>query len=174
MGQVARSKFLAFIKLSDGKYHLAGVGSSTGSVSMNPQTESSQDITQASGTTNVTGYTVSMSLESKVIEDSGNKRGLEVSNYLENIRRKRLVGGDADVDAIFAYVYKPVTGSDTGEVEADLQHCNIQIDEYGGDATSTLNINYTLNVNGDPVLGKAVITDDTETGDKTAVFTAGE
>lgn len=171
MGKLKRPSLLTFVNTTPGSeatYNLCGVYTDDMSVSYNPETEESQDVTQVAKTVTVTGYGLNVPVSTKVVDKTG-ARGYALSNYIDGLRRKMAVAGEADTTFLMVYVYKPATeGANT--YEADEFDANIQVDTYGGPANESLGIDYTININGEPRPGKAVVTT-LDNGDKTAVFT---
>ena len=83
MAKLKRPSMLMFLKVpdSDGstsKFRLAGVYSDDLSISYNPETEESKDVTEVVGTTDVTGYALNIPVSTKVVAKAGDK-GYELS-----------------------------------------------------------------------------------------------
>lgn len=121
---------------------------------MNPQTTTTQDVTQDTAETDITGYQPSIGLSKSVsITDPTFK-------FIDNIRRKRAILSDAYTQLLNVDVFNP---NEDGSYPAELQDVSIQIDNFGGSASNPLTIGYTYNYRGDPVPGKATISGGTVT-----------
>lgn len=119
-------------------------------VQMNPQTNTSQDVTQDTAETEITGYQPNMPVSKSVSKTD------PAFKFIDEIRRKRKILSDAYAQILNVDVFKE---SDSGTYPAELQNVSIQIDSFGGSAADPLNISYTYNYRGDPVPGTATISD---------------
>lgn len=117
---------------------------------MNPQTTTTQDVTQDTADTDITGYQPSIGLSKSVSKTD------PTFAYIDNIRRKRAILSDAYSQILNVDVFNE---NEDGSYPAELQDISIQIDNFGGSASNPLTIGYTYNYRGDPVTGKATITD---------------
>jgi hypothetical protein len=73
---------------------------------------------------------------------------------------QRITGGDAQTDALIAYIYKEHSSSTTSikAYVAEKDNVTIAITGYGGEGGGgKLHINYTVTLNGDPTWGKVTI-----------------
>lgn len=166
MAKLKRPSMMMFLKVADA-FHLAGVYSDDLSISYNPVTEESQDVTEVASTTDVTGYALNIPVSTKVVAKTGDK-GFELSNHIQTLRRKLATAGDAETEVLIVDAYE--AGATDGSFVAQKFRGTIQIDTYGGPASESLGIDYTVNINGEPTDGSVVITTEVN-GDKTAVFT---
>lgn len=166
MAKLKRPSMMMFLKVADA-FHLAGVYSDDLSISYNPVTEESQDVTEVASTTDVTGYALNIPVSTKVVAKTGDK-GFVLSNHIQTLRRKLATAGDAETEVLIVDAYE--AGKTTGSFVAQKFRGTIQIDTYGGPASESLGIDYTVNINGEPTDGEVVITTEAN-GDKTAVFT---
>ena len=170
MAKLKRPSMLMFLKVpdSDGstsKFRLAGVYSDDLSISYNPETEESKDVTEVVGTTDVTGYARNIPVSTKVVAKAGDQ-GYELSAYIQKLRRKLATAVDAETEVLIVDTYEGSEGSYT----AQKFKGTIQVDTYGGPASESLGVEYTVNINGEPVDGTVAITN-AENGDMTAEFT---
>ena len=172
MAKLKRPSMLMFLKVPGASpeastFNLCGVYSDDLSISYNPTTETSQDVTEVAGTTDVTAYSLNIPVTTKVVAAAGQK-GYALSHYIQELRRKLAVAGDAETEVLIVDTYE--TSKTEGSYVAQKFTGTIQIDTYGGSATETLGIGYTVNINGEPINGTVTITTD-ENDDKVAVFT---
>lgn len=116
---------------------------------MNPQTSTTQDVTQDTAETDITGYQPSIGLSKSVSKTD------PTFAFINEIRRKRKILSDAYSQILNVDVFNP---NEDGSYPAELQNVSIQIDTFGGPASDPLTIGYTYNYRGDPVPGKATIT----------------
>lgn len=172
MAKLKRPSMLMFLEVpaadgGDAKFHLAGVYSDDLSISYNPVTEESQDVTEVASTTDVTGYALNIPVSTKVVAKAGDK-GYELSAFIQKLRRKLATAGDAETKVLVVDTYE--AGETDGSFVAQQFRGTIQIDTYGGPASESLGVDYTVNINGEPTDGTVVVTK-SENGDMTAVFT---
>jgi len=118
-------------------------------VQMNPQTTTSQDVTQDTAETEITGYQPNMPV-SKTVSKSD-----PAFSFIDKIRRSRSILSEAHAQILNVDVFNG-TGS---SYPAELQNVSIKIDSFGGTSSDPLTISYTYNYRGDPVQGTATITD---------------
>lgn len=166
MGKLKRPSMLMFLKVVD-TFHLCGVYSDDLTISYNPTTEESQDVTEVASTTDITGYTLNIPVTTKVVDKTGAK-GYELSNYIQGLRRKLATAADAETEVLIVDTYE-TSGTD-GAYVAQKFKGTIQLDSYGGAASESLGVEYTVNINGEPTDGTAKVTK-LENGDMTAEFT---
>lgn len=119
-------------------------------VQMNPQTSTTQDVTQDTAETDITGYQPNIPVSKSVSKTD------PAFKFIDEIRRKRKILSDAYAQILNVDVFNE---SDSGTYPAELQNVSIQIDSFGGSAADPLTISYTYNYRGDPVPGTATITD---------------
>ena len=170
MAKLKRPSMLMFLGVPESsggtsKFRLAGVYSDDLSISYNPTTEESQDVTEVASTTDVTGYALNIPVSTKVVAKAGDK-GYELSAYIQKIRRKLATAVDAETEVLIVDTYEGSEGSYT----AQKFKGTIQVDTYGGPASESLGIDYTVNINGEPENGTVAITK-AANGDMTAEFT---
>lgn len=170
MAKLKRPSMLMFLGVPESsggtsKFRLAGVYSDDLSISYNPTTEESQDVTEVASTTDVTGYALNIPVSTKVVAKAGDK-GYELSAYIQKLRRSLATAGDAETEVLIVDTYEGSEGSYT----AQKFKGTIQVDTYGGPASESLGIDYTVNINGEPENGTVAITK-AANGDMTAEFT---
>ena len=173
MAKLKRPSMLMFLGVPESsggtsKFRLAGVYSDDLSISYNPTTEESQDVTEVASTTDVTGYALNIPVSTKVVAKAGDK-GYELSAYIQKLRRSLATAGDAETEVLIVDTYEGSEGSYT----AQKFKGTIQVDTYGGPASESLGIDYTVNINGEPENGTVAITK-AANGDMTAEFTKAE
>lgn len=117
---------------------------------MNPQTKTTQDVTQDTAETDITGYQPSIGISKSVSKTD------PTFEFIDNIRRNRRILSDAYTQILNVDVFNEGTG---GKYPAELQNVSIQIDSFGGNASDPLTIGYTYNYRGDPVKGTVTLTD---------------
>lgn len=121
---------------------------------MNPQTTTTQDVTQDTAETDITGYQPSMAVSKSVSKTD------PTYNYINDIRRHRKILSDAYGQILNVDVFDKQSDD---SYPAELQNISIQVDTFGGPASDPLTIGYTINYRGDPILGKATLTNGTVT-----------
>lgn len=173
MGKLKRPNLLTFLKVPDadgglGVFRLCGVYSDDLTISYNPVTEESQDVTEAAGRLDVMGYTVNMTVATKAVDKEGSK-GYEVFNYVEGLMERQATGSELETEILVVKLYKP--GKTEGSYFAQKWACVIQTDNIGGPAPESIGFEYTVNFNGEPTTGEAKLTT-LENKDMTAEFTA--
>lgn len=144
---VKRSQFQTFMNVAASgaaNYALIGDGVTSGVINYNPQTLEETYIHQNSGSTEVESYRPQFPLEQTC------KKGDAVFDFVEAMRRKRAVLGEAKTDIVLVYLYETAV---SGAFPAERQNVSIAVDDYGGDGGASNKINYTINFVGDAVQG---------------------
>jgi len=131
----------------------------SGTVNMNPQTTTEQYIDEDSATTSVEGYQVSM--EAPMTAYAGDP----IFEYLLPLYNAHAIGAEVETEYLEVHKFKT---SGTNAYEAKKNSCTIAISSFGGDAGAPVSLTFTINLNGDPVAGTAVI----DPATKQATFTA--
>lgn len=159
--KVKRTEFATFLNVGTKTVPVwarMGKGITGQTVAYNPNVTEEQYINEESGTSSIESYKVNVPTPQTAY------KGDKVFDFVDNIRRKRLVGAEAETEILFVYLYeKTVTGEgQTAKTTyaAEKNSCAIQIDDFGGDAGNPVVLNYTVNLNGDPILGDAEMTND--------------
>ena len=146
--KVKRSQFQSFLDTTPAAsptWSLVGKGVTTGTVNYNPETTTETYVHEDTATTTLERYAPNMPVEAQCIN------GEAIFEFIDNLRRTRAVGTDAETDMLMVYLYE--TPVSTDQYPAELQHVSIQIDSFGGDGGVTNRINFTINFIGDPTLG---------------------
>lgn len=115
---------------------------------MNPQTSTTQDVTQDTAETDITGYQPSIGISKSVSKTD------PTFEFIDEIRRSRKILSDAYAQLLHVDVFNE---NADGSYPAELQDVSIQVDSFGGSASDPLTIGYTYNYRGDPVKGSAII-----------------
>jgi hypothetical protein len=149
MPKVKRSEFALFLDTTPAAtaptWSRVGEGVTTGTVNYNPETTTETYIHEDTATTTLERYAPTVPFEAQCINTDA------VFEFIDNLRRTRAVGSDAETDALLVYLYETPTSSD--KYPAELQPVSIQIDSFGGDGGATNRINFTVNFIGDPTTG---------------------
>ena len=173
MAKLKRPQFAVFINVSDTEtpdFRLCGVYTDELSLSYNPVTEESQDVTEVASTTDVTNYALSFDIATKVVAATGQK-GFKVSDYVNKMRKGLATASSAQTEVLLVDLYTAGTEDPTAFF-AQKFSAAIAFSSYGGAASETLGMEYTVYCNGEPVNGEAAITTEDVSTDKLASFTA--
>lgn len=152
-----RSQFYTFLNIGSvdtPNWVREGKFASDLTAQMNPQTSTTQDVTQDTAETDITGYRPSIGLSKSVSKTD------PTFEFINEIRRKRKILSDAYSQILNVDVFNE---NSDGSYPAELQDVSIQVDSFGGPASDPLTIGYTYNYRGDPVTGKATISGGTVT-----------
>lgn len=144
--KVTRSKQMAFLNTgtsSSPTWSRMGKGIASQTINYNPQTESECYIDEDSASTGVDSYQPTIPTTQSVYD------GEPCFAFVNNLRRKRAVGGDAETEILLVDAF----GGSSGSYPAERNACSIQIDSYGGEGGKALGITYTVNLIGDAVTG---------------------
>ena len=147
MGKIKRSLIASFLNtgaVETPKYSLIGDGVTEQTISYNPQTSDETYIHQDSGNTDIESYKPTINNPMTAI------KGDEVFEYVDDIRVKRKVLNEAVTDVVIVYLYKDAIGS---VYPAEKNQCAVQIDDFGGAGGESAKLNFTLNLQGDPIQG---------------------
>lgn len=148
--KIKRSEFATFLntgtKLSP-TWTRMGKGITSQTVSYNPATTSETYINEDNATTNLDSYAPNISTPQTAYA------GEPIFEYVDGLRRNRAVGSQAETEVLLVYIYDEAEG----KYSAERNNAVFQVDDFGGDGGSNVVINYTVNLNGDPVQGKAQI-----------------
>lgn len=142
MKKVKRSKQMSFLNTGTADtptWSRMGKGITGQTINYNPQTNSECYIDEDSATTDVDSYQPTIPTTQTVYE------GEPCFAFINNLRRKRAVGGDAHTEILLVDAF----GGSSGSYPAERNACSIQIDTYGGDGGNPLSITYTVNLIGD-------------------------
>ena len=154
MVKVTRDQIRTFINVTPGEtksWQILGTGITDFSIDFNPQNTTEKWIINKNATTTLEGYQMSGSVTQKCY------KGDAVFDYINELRRKASVGGDNETELLMVDIYDA-----EGSAYKATQHgCTISINSYGGGEDAV--IEYTIALNGDPVVGTVTIADGTPT-----------
>ena len=136
--------FLNTTPLSTATYVQIGSGVSGAKLDMNPETTKQTDINEDNARVSVDSYAPTLPIKQVA------KNADSVFEFIDNLRKTRAVAEDAETDIVLVDAYE--TGGPTA-YPAQQQNVSIQIDSFGGDGGKPVEIEYTINFNGDPVIG---------------------
>lgn len=154
-----REKLMHFFSIgsgSTGSYTLLGDGITSLTEEFNPESETSQYINNANGTTNIKSYTPSIQIEREYISD-------ELQTWINEKIRTLPTGSKAVSDYVRINILE--TPSADGEYPAVKRMCSYQFDSIGGDAGNAIMSSMTLGGMGDGIQGTFNV--------KTKTFTEG-
>lgn len=146
-GKIKRSQVKTFLNtgtVAVPVWSLLGDGITTGAINYNPQTVDEVYIHQDSGVTEVESYKPTMPIEASAI------KGDPAFDFVDTLRKNRAVLAASHSEIVNVWLYETETA---GAYPAERQTVGIQIDDFGGDGGTTTKINFTINFQGDPVLG---------------------
>ncbi|MDU7339021.1 MAG: hypothetical protein E7L17_13010 [Clostridium sp.] len=146
-GKIKRSLLAMFLNTSPKEtatYALMGEGITSLKVGYNPETSDETYVSQNSGTTDVESYKPTIPTQQTAIKGDG------VFDFVDGLRKNRSVLDDARSDIVMVYLYEEAT---SGAYPAEKNTVSIQIDDFGGDGGKSVEINYTVNMVGDPIKG---------------------
>ena len=161
MEKIKRSLFATFINTTPGDgaatWAKMGKGITSQKISYNPTVTTEQYIDEDNAYTSVDSYAPSLDGTQTCY------KGEPVFEYIEALRQKRAVGTDLETEVLFVYLYDGTENA----YKAEKNACVIQLGDYGGDGGGSVQLTYTIGLNGDPEQGTATISNSTVT------FTAG-
>lgn len=147
MAKIKRSEVKTFIDTTPATtatWSLLGDGVASNSVNMNPEVVTETYVHQDNGTTSVERYAPTSPVESTAIA------GDPVFEFVDGLRKARATLSAAETEIVNVWLYETPT---SGAYPAEKQAVSIQVDTWGGDGGVSNKIAYTINYNGDPVLG---------------------
>ena len=161
MEKIKRSLFATFINTTPGDgqatWAKMGKGITSQKISYNPTVTTEQYIDEDNAYSSVDSYAPSLDGTQTCY------KGEPVFEYIEGLRQKRAVGTDLETEVLFVYLYD----GEGNAYKAEKNACVIQLGDYGGDGGGSVQLTYTIGLNGDPEQGTATI------GEGTVTFTAG-
>lgn len=146
-GKIKRSQLAIFLNTGTKVapvWNLIGEGVTDQTINYNPQTSDEVYVHQDSGNTNVESYKPNIPTPMTAI------KGDPVFDFVDVIRKGRKVLAEAESEVCIVYLYET---PETGAYPAERNGCSIQIDDFGGPGGESAKINFTINLNGDPVEG---------------------
>lgn len=161
MEKIKRSLFATFINTTPGTetptWAKMGKGITSQKISYNPNVTTEQYIDEDNAYSSVDSYAPSLDGQQTCY------KGEPVFEYIEGLRQKRAVGTDLETEVLFVYLYD----GEGNAYKAEKNACVIQLGDYGGDGGGSVQLTYTIGLNGDPEQGTATI------GEGTVTFAAG-
>ena len=152
MEKIKRSLFATFINTTPGTetetWVRMGKGITSQNISYNPNVTTEQYIDEDNATSSVDSYAPSLDGTQTCY------KGDPVFEYIDGLRKARAVGSALETQVLFVYLYANAL---QGHYEAEKNNCVIQLGEYGGDGGGNITMTYTIGLNGDPVIGKAIV-----------------
>ena len=76
-----------------------------------------------------------------------------------DLRQKRAVGAELETEVLFVYLYD----GEGNAYKAEKNACVIQLGEFGGEGGGSVQLTYTIGLNGNPAQGTATVADGTVT-----------
>lgn len=150
MDKIKRSAWAHFLNITPSEttktYKRVGLTTS-GSLALNPQTETEQYIKDDSSTTSVTGY--QPAIDNPLVAHKGDP----IFDYVYDLFQRRAIGSECETTVLFVDIFDENEGS----YKAQENACTIVINDFGGDAGANVVLNFDININGDPTMGTATI-----------------
>lgn len=159
--KIARSNFMTFLDTtpsSSPTYELLGDGVTEAAINYNPSTSTEQYITENSGRTTLDSYAPTMPV------DATAKLGDPIFAYIDGLRKDRAILDDPLTTLVNVWKYEDAIDLYDLVYPAEQQPVIVAINTFGGAANVPNRISFSLNYNGDPVVGTFNIS--------TKVFTA--
>lgn len=157
MEKIKRSLFATFINTTPSTetatWAKMGKGITSQKISYNPTVTTEQYIDEDNAYSSVDSYAPSLDGQQTCY------KGEPVFEYIEALRQKRAVGTDLETEVLFVYLYDGTENA----YKAEKNACVIQLGDYGGDGGGSVQLTYTIGLNGDPEQGTATISNSTVT-----------
>ena len=151
MEKIKRSLFATFINTTPGvdaaTWARMGKGITSQNISYNPNVTTEQYIDEDNAYSSVDSYAPSLDGAQTCY------KGEPVFTFVDGLRQKRAVGKDLETEVLFVYLYDGTANS----YKAEKNACVIQLGDYGGDGGGSVQLSYTIGLNGDPEQGTATI-----------------
>ena len=151
MEKIKRSLFATFINTTPGDgeptWAKMGKGITSQKISYNPNVTTEQYINEDNAYSSVDGYAPSLDGQQTCY------KGEPVFEYIEALRQSRAVGADLETEVLFVYLYD----GNENAYKAEKNACVIQLGDYGGDGGGSVQLTYTIGLNGNPEQGTATI-----------------
>ena len=153
MEKIKRSLFATFINTTPGDgeptWSKMGKGITSQNVSYNPNVTTEQYIDEDNAYSSVDSYAPSLDGTQTCY------KGEPVFTYIDGLRQKRAVGAELETEVLFVYLYDGTENA----YKAEKNACVIQLGDFGGEGGGSVQLTYTIGLNGDPEQGTATITD---------------
>ena len=151
MEKIKRSLFATFINTTPGKgeatWSKMGKGITSQNVSYNPNVTTEQYIDEDNAYSSVDSYAPSLDGTQTCY------KGEPVFEYIDGLRQSRAVGSALETEVLFVYLYDGAENA----YKAEKNACVIQLGEFGGEGGGSVQLTYTIGLNGNPVQGTATI-----------------
>ena len=157
MEKIKRSLFATFINTTptgeSATWARMGKGVTSQKVSYNPTVNSEQYIDEDNATSSVDAYAPSLDGTQTCY------KGEPVFTYLDGLRQKRALGKDLETEILFVYLYDATSGAGSTTYKAEKNAAVIQFGDFGGDGGGSVELSYTVGLNGDPEQGTVTMTE---------------
>lgn len=154
-----RNEFMVFLKTGEADFNLLGYGVEEQTLEHNAVTSAKTYVIDINARESTTSYAPRIATPQEAI------KGSKIFDYVDELQFNGAVGSDLDTEVILYFPYR-----DALKGNAKKYDCAIVLSDFGGAGGEELMINFDLALNGDPVLGTAVLAGDNE--DRTATFSA--
>ena len=153
MEKIKRSLFATFINTTPGTetetWVKMGKGITSQNISYNPNVTTEQYIDEDNAYSSVDSSAPSLDGQQTCY------KGEPVFTYIDGLRQKRAVGAELETEVLFVYLYD----GEATAFKAEKNKCVIQLGEFGGEGGGSVQLTYTIGLNGDPVQGTASVTE---------------
>ena len=157
MEKIKRSLFATFINTTPNTetptWAKMGKGITSQKISYNPNVTTEQYIDEDNAYSSVDSYAPSLDGQQTCY------KGEPVFEYIDALRQNRAVGAELETEVLFVYLYDGTENA----YKAEKNACVIQLGDYGGDGGGSVQLTYTIGLNGDPEKGTATISNSTVT-----------
>lgn len=152
--KIKRSEFATFMNTTPSgvspNWARMGKGITSQKITYNPVTTSETYIDEDNATNSVESYAPTLDGTQTCY------KGEPIFTFLDGLRQGRKTGADLETDIVLVNIYDKQTDN---SYSAEKNHVVIQLGDFGGDGGGTVQMTYTIALSGDPVQGKATITD---------------
>ena len=151
MEKIKRSLFATFINTTPGAetptWSKMGKGITSQNISYNPNVTTEQYIDEDNAYSSVDSYAPSLDGTQTCY------KGEPVFEYIDSLRQNRAVGSALETEVLFVYLYD----GEGNSYKAEKNACVIQLGDFGGEGGGSVQLTYTIGLNGNPVKGSATI-----------------
>lgn len=153
MEKIKRSLFATFINTTPGDgeptWSKMGKGVTSQNVSYNPNVVTETYIDEDNACSSVDSYAPSLDGAQTCY------KGEPVFTYIDGLRQKRAVGEEVETQVLLVYLYDGTENA----YKAEKNNCVIQLGDFGGEGGGSVQLSYTIGLNGAPEQGTATIAD---------------
>jgi hypothetical protein len=157
MEKIKRSLFATFINTTPGTetatWAKMGKGITSQNISYNPNVTTEQYIDEDNAYSSVDSYAPSLDGTQTCY------KGEAVFTYIDGLRQNRAVGAELETEVLFVYLYD----GEENAYKAEKNKCVIQLGEFGGEGGGSVQLTYTIGLNGEPEQGTATVSNSTVT-----------